>query len=70
MCEHNSAGVIGNTFECLAGNEKYLIVRTESGNCLQEVYFGMLLYCQEEMTLLSFFFKKGCVLGVITWVET
>lgn len=36
---------------------------------LEEVYFDILLYFQEEMTPLSFFFKHGCVEGLMIWVE-
>lgn len=36
---------------------------------LEEVYFSILLYYQEEMTPLSFFFKHECVEGVIIGVQ-
>lgn len=41
----------------------------ETSFSLQEDYFDIQLYCQEEMTLLSFFFKKGSGHGVIIWIE-
>lgn len=45
LCECNSAGVTGNSPECLLGNEKDLAIRTEKGEkSLQEVYFSILLY--------------------------
>lgn len=40
-----------------------------SGFSLQQDCFDILLYYQQEMSRLSFFFEKGSVHGVIIWVE-
>lgn len=46
MCEHDSAGVVGSALECIVGDEKYLVVRTDREWKLSLVYRKCILaYC-------------------------